>query len=179
MKFFNQPLASMKGIVPVIFFLVLGCNLCAQDTASTKSNSQFISRNKAYMISIDMEQWNVDTTGAWQLEFKEKYGMLSGYFTELGAFVSEGMMKKLLQDEFKSLGEIKKVKVYKKTLKNLTVDYFEFQLKYNGYNYKYQGFFYTDDRSGTMQIVVGGEEQAAFRLQGLIEGLFNGVKMNR
>ncbi len=164
-------------ISAIILIICLSFRFWAQNAGSSSENlTTYISKKKVYQIQYDAKQWQKDTGFTkWDLRLKDAYGLVSVYFSELNHFVSDNKLKQTIKAQFESMGKIKNLKIYKKKLTHLTVNYFEYDLKYNGYQYKYEGFLYDNGRSGTIELQFGGGEDNIKVLHGLIEEFCNGV----
>jgi hypothetical protein len=68
------------------------------------------------------------------------------------------------------------IKIYKKKLNTIEVNYFTCELDYNEYLYKYQGFFYSG-KGGSIQMQYGAQAEAIEQNQNLIDELNNGISI--
>lgn len=137
----------------------------------------YTSRKELYQIKYNSNHWirNLDAQ-VWDAEFHDKYNLLTAYFTEYDHFVSDSKLKSTLEDQFIEFGKIKKIKFYKKKINNIEVNYFECELDYNSFLYKYQGFFY-NGKGGTVQIQYGGQAESIEKNQNIIDELNNGFSL--
>ncbi|MBF4516262.1 hypothetical protein IRZ71_07910 [Flavobacterium sp. ANB] len=149
-------------------------------TAQTKSNSKletYTSRKELYNIKYNPEHWikNAESEN-WDAEFHDKYSLVSAYFIEYDYYISDKKLKSTIEEEYKEFGKIKNLKIYKKKVSNIEVNYFECELDYNDYLYKYQGFFY-NGKGGSIQMQFGAQAEAIEQNQNLIDELNNGISV--
>lgn len=101
---------------------------------------------------------------------------MTAYFIEYDYFISDKKIKSTIEDEYKEFGKIKNLKIYKKKINDLTVNYFECELDYNDMLYKYQGFIY-NGKGGSIQMQFGAQAEAIEQNQALIDELNNGLSI--
>ena len=146
----------------------------------TKKNSKletYTSRKEVYQIKYNPEHWirNTDSID-WDVQFHDKYNLVNAYFIEYDYFITDKNLKSTIQDEYKEFGKIKNLKISKKKINDLTVNYFECELDYNDILYKYQGFIY-NGKGGSIQMQFGGQAEAIEPNQGIIDELNNGISI--
>jgi hypothetical protein len=112
----------------------------------------------------------------WDVEFHDKYNLVNVYFIEYDYFLSDKKLKTIIEDQYKEFGKIKNLKIYKKKINNLEVNYFECELDYNDYLYKYQGFIY-NGKGGSIQIQYGAQAEAITQNQSIIDELNKGISI--
>jgi|GEM_PF-1832487 len=164
------------GMIILLVFFIFG--LQGQNIQdSSKKLTAYVSKKKTYQVDFDKEQWQIlDKTTDWDVEFRDTHDLISVYFKELGYFIAPDKLKQTIKAQFEDIGKVRNLKIYKRKLRYLTVDYFECELKYKGYNYKYQGFVYDNGRSGSVELQFGGEEENVRRLLGLIDEFCNNFR---
>jgi hypothetical protein len=161
-----------------ILFLLLLSSIFA--TAQNKNNSKletYTSQKELYQIKYNPEHWIKNPQSEnWDAEFHDKYSLVNVYFIEYDYFISDKKLKSTIEDEYKEFGKIKNLKIYKKKINNLEVNYFECELDYNNYLYKYQGFIYSG-KGGSIQMQYGAQAEAIEQNQNLIDELNNGISI--
>ena len=85
-------------------------------------------------------------------------------------------MQSTINAQFSEYGKIKKFKTYKKKVNNLDVNYVEFELNYGGNACKYQGFIY-NGKSGSIELLFGGQTESIEKNQDTIEEFYNGISI--
>jgi len=139
-----------------------------------------VSKKGVYQIRYNEKEWQIDNKESkWDTEFKDTYELIFAYFTELEHFVEDHELKKTIRAQFEPESRTKKLKVYKKTINGLEVDFFELEVEYKKFIYLYQGFYYNNGRSGTVILQIGGAEANMKRLQPLIDEFFQGFSVVR
>ncbi|KAF2341486.1 hypothetical protein [Flavobacterium tistrianum] len=157
-------------------FLLSGFVMTSQ-TKNDEKTETFTSRKEIYQIKYNPNHWiKKFESQNWDAEFHDKYNLVTAYFIEYDYFVSNQKIKNTLEDQFKEFGKIKKVKFYKKRINNIEVNYFECELNYNSFLYKYQGFFY-NGKGGTVQIQYGGQDKSIEQNLSIIEEFNNGFSL--
>jgi len=159
----------------IFLFLLSGFLMMGQTKGSQKSET-YTSRKDLYKIKYNPDRWIKSESQNWDAEFKDKYNLLTAYFIEYDYYVSDKKLKSTLEDQFKEFGKIKKVKFYKKKINKIEVNYFECELDFDSFLYKYQGFFY-NGKGGTVQIQFGGQAESIEQNQDLIDELNNGFSL--
>lgn len=101
--------------------------------------------------------------------------MIKIYFSEFDYFVNDKKLKKTITDQFASFGKIKDLKLYKKNINDMEVNYFVCKLDYNDLTYVFQGFFY-NGIGGTIEIQFGAQTEAVNQNQELINEFCLGLK---
>jgi hypothetical protein len=159
----------------MLLFLLSGICMIGQ-TKKNPNLETYTSRKKVYEIKYAPERWIRADTSDWDVEFHDQYNLVTAYFIEYDYFISDKKLKSTIEDEYKEFGKIKNLKIYKKKIKDLTVNYFECELDYNDMLYKYQGFFYSG-KGGSIQMQFGAQAEAIEQNQGLIDELNNGISI--
>ncbi|OXA87243.1 hypothetical protein [Flavobacterium hercynium] len=135
----------------------------------------YTSRKGIYELKYNPANWikNEETTG-WDAEFHDKYNLINAYFIEYDYFITEKNLKSTIEEQYKEFGTIANLKIAKKKINDLTVNYYTCELDYNDYLYKYQGFFYSG-KGGSIQLQYGAQAEAIEPNQGIIDELNNGL----
>jgi hypothetical protein len=136
----------------------------------------YTSRKEIYEIKYNPEKWIMTETSDWDVQFHDKYNLVNAYFIEYDYFITDKKLKSTIEDEYKEFGKIKNLKITKKKINDLTVNYFECELDYNDMLYKYQGFIY-NGKGGSIQMQYGAQAEAIEQNQGLIDELNNGISI--
>lgn len=160
-----------------LLFLLSAFALLGQN--STGDNSKiFVGKKGLYQIKYNSDKWHqeVNKKTAWDAEFGDSYNLLSAYFIEYDYFISEKHIKSDAINQFKEYGKIKKFRTFKKQIGNLTVDYFEFLLDYQGNTCKYEGFIY-NGKGGSVELIFGGQLESMGRNQDSINEFSNGFSL--
>lgn len=148
--------------------------------AQTKNNSKseiYTSRKELYQIKHNPDHWikNPESQN-WDVEFHDKYNLITAYFIEYDHFIPDKKLKSTIEEQYISFGNVKNLKIYKKKVNNIEVNYFECELDYNDYLYKYQGFIY-NGKGGSIQLQYGAQAEAIEKNQNLIDELNNGFSI--
>lgn len=159
-------------IIPLFFHL----GLAAQTRLDTVSNiATYVSKKKTYEIQYNLEHWKIGSDSAkWDIEFHDVHDLIVVYFSAFNYFIPEKKLKETIKSQYEQIGKIKNLRIYKKSLKHMEVDFFECELMFKGYNYKYQGFVFSG-QSGSIELQFGGQEESMGRNQKIIEEFCNGV----
>jgi len=159
-----------------IILLFLFSNLFS--VAQTKIKSEtYTSRKAIYEIKYNTENWIKSSQSEnWDVEFLDKYNLITAYFIEYDHFIPEKKLKSAIEEQYKSFGKIKNLKIYKKKVNNIEVNYFNCELNYNDYLYKYQGFIF-NGKGGSIQLQYSGQAEAIERNQNIIDELNNGFSI--
>jgi ABC-type Fe3+/spermidine/putrescine transport system ATPase subunit len=144
----------------ILLFLLSGFFSIGQTKNNSKSKT-YISRKQVYEIKYNPEHWIKTESTNWDAEFHDKYNLVNAYFIE---------------DKYKEIVKIKNLKNYKKKINTIEVNYFECELNYNDYLYKYQGFIY-NGKGGSIQIQYGAQAEAITQNQNIIDELNNGISI--
>ena len=164
----------MLNKLMLLFLLSAACM-----TGQTKSNSKtetYTSRKKLYEIKYAPERWIRADTSDWDVEFHDQYNLVTAYFIEYDYFISDKKLKSTIEEEYKEFGKIKNLKIYKKKINDLTVNYFECELDYNDLLYKYLGFIY-NGKGGSIQMQFGAQAEAIEQNKDIIDELSNGISI--
>ncbi|QSB26207.1 hypothetical protein [Flavobacterium sp. CLA17] len=164
----------MLNKLMLLFLLSAACM-----TGQTKSNTKvetYTSRKKLYEIKYAPERWIRADTSDWDVEFHDQYNLVTAYFIEYDYFISDKKLKSTIEEEYKEFGKIKNLKIYKKKINDLTVNYFECELDYNDMLYKYQGFIY-NGKGGSIQMQFGAQAEAIEQNKDIIDELSNGISI--
>ena len=165
----------MKNLI-IAIYLLSSSGLTAQTRLDSVSKfATYISKNKTYQIQYNVEHWQIGTDSTkWDVEFHDVHNILKAYFSAFNYFISERKLKENLKSQYKQIGKIKSLKTHKKKLNQIEGDYFECELKYEGYIYKYQGFVFSS-QNGSAELQFGGQEESINKNQKLIDEFWNGV----
>jgi len=161
----------------LILLFLLSCLLSFGQTKSNSKSETYTSRKELYQIKYNPDHWiKKSKSENWDVEFNDKYNLVNVYFIEYDYFISDKKLKSTIEDEYKEFGKIKNLKIYKKKINNIEVNYFTCELDYNEYLYKYQGFFY-NGKGGSIQMHYGAQAEAIEQNQNLIDELNNGISV--
>ncbi|MEO6174479.1 MAG: hypothetical protein ABIP27_04925 [Flavobacterium circumlabens] len=159
----------------ILLFLLSATCMTGQTKSNTKVET-YTSRKKLYEIKYAPERWIRADTSDWDVEFHDQYNLVTAYFIEYDYFISDKKLKSTIEDEYKEFGKIKNLKIYKKKINDLTVNYFECELDYNDLLYKYQGFIY-NGKGGSIQMQFGAQAEAIEQNKDIIDELSNGISI--
>lgn len=166
----------MKNLTVVIF--LLSCfGLHAQTRPDSLSGLEtYVSVRNTFEIQYNPRHWQIsnDST-AWEVEFHDVNNLVQVYFGDFNYYVPEKKLQETIKSQFDEAGKITNIKIRKKKFKYLEVQYFECDMIYMDYDYKYVGFFFSGD-AGTMELQFAGQKESIERAQKLIEELCNGVR---
>jgi hypothetical protein len=161
----------------LIVLFLLSCLLSFGQTKSNSKSETYTSRKELYQIKYNPDHWIKNSKSEnWDVEFNDKYNLVNVYFIEYDYFISDKKLKSTIEDQYKEFGKIKNLKIYKKKLNTIEVNYFTCELDYNEYLYKYQGFFYSG-KGGSIQMQYGAQAEAIEQNQNLIDELNNGISI--
>jgi hypothetical protein len=165
---------SKKYILIFLFFNIVAI---AQNSINSDPNIiTYFSRKGVYEIKYNKEHWQKNENNSkWDAEFHDNYNLLNAYFIEFDYFVTDKNLKSTIKEQYQKLGKIKNLKVYKKNINEMSVNYFECELEYNNYIYIFQGFLY-NGKGGTMEIQFGAQKEVLKQNQGIIDEFCNGIK---
>lgn len=159
----------------LFLFLLSGFFSIAQTAKTNSQTETYTSRKELYKIAYNPDHWIKNPQSeSWDAEFHDKYNLINAYFIEYDYFISDKKLKSTIEDEYKEFGKIKNLKIYKKKINSMTVNYFECELDYNDFLYKYQGFIY-NGKGGSIQMQFGAQAEAIEQNQTLIDELNNGI----
>lgn len=165
----------MKKQITLLFLLSTFALLGQNPTAD--NSKIYVGKKGLYQIKYNSDQWHEEVNKtAWDAEFGDSYNLLSAYFIEFDIFVSEKHIKSETTGQFKKYGKIRKFNTFKKQINNLTVDYFEFLLDYQGTTCKYQGFIY-NGKGGSVELLFAGQLEAMEKNQDSVDGFVNGFSL--
>ena len=161
-----------------LIFLLLLCCFCSIAQTKNKSNLEtYTSRKELYKIKYNPEHWIKNSESeSWDVEFNDKYNLLTAYFIEYDYFISDKKLKSTIEEEFQEFGKIKNLKIYKKKINNIEVNYYTCELNYNDYLYKYEGFIFSG-KGGSIQLQFAAQAEAIEPNRKLIEELNNGFSI--
>ncbi|MWB95337.1 hypothetical protein GON26_13290 [Flavobacterium sp. GA093] len=160
----------------ILYFLLSNFFALAQIKNESKSDT-YTSRKKIYQINFNTDHWIKNSESEnWDAEFHDKYNLLAAYFIEYDYFISDKKIKSTIEEEYKNFGKIKNIKIYKKKINDIEVNYFECELNFNDFLYKYQGFIY-NGKGGSIQMTYGGQAETIEQNQNLIDELNNGISI--
>lgn len=161
----------------LIVLFLLSCLLSFGQTKSNSKSETYTTRKQLYQIKYNPDHWIKNSKSEnWDVEFNDKYNLVNVYFIEYDYFISDKKLKSTIEGEYKEFGKIKNLKIYKKKLNSIEVNYFTCELDYNDYLYKYQGFFYSG-KGGSIQMHYGGQAEAIEQNQNLIDEMNNGISV--
>lgn len=159
----------------ILLFLLSGFYMIGQTNENSKTET-YTSRKGIYQIKYVPENWILTESTDWDAQFNDKYNLVNAYFIEYDYFISDKKLKSTIEDEYKEFGKIKNLKIYKKKINDLTVNYFECELDYKDFLYKYQGFIY-NGKGGSIQMQYGAQAEAIEQNQNIIDELNNGFSI--
>lgn len=160
----------------IFLFLLASFTILGQNASDTNSKI-YIGKKGLYQIKYNTEKWHQEINKTkWDAEFGDRYNLISAYFIEYDYFISEKRLKSETNAQFAEYGKIKKFKTYKKQINNLTVNYLEFELNYNGNTCKYQGFIY-NGKGGSIELLFGGQKECSEKSQESIDEFSNGLSL--
>ena len=167
----------MKKSIAILIFLstlsALGQN------SQAKSEKSYVSKKGLYQIKYNSERWHEEKNRSkWDAEFGDQYNLISAYFIEYDYFFSAKNLKSAINAQFVEYGKIKKFNTFKKEINNIAVNYFEFELTYDGNTCKYQGFIY-NGKVGSIELIFGGQEQSLEKNQESITEFESGFSFTK
>lgn len=156
-------------------FLLAGMTAAAQD-ASQDNQIIYISKKGLYQIKYDAAQWQQETAVAtlWDAEFHDPFHLITAYFIELDYFVPEDRLKSVIKEQFGEYGKIKNLKISKKKINDFEGHFFECELTYNNYRYKYQGFIF-NGKGGSVELQFGVQAEGLAQFQSAIDAFCKGL----
>lgn len=163
--------------ITLLFLLLLNVGTFAQNQSATEpTTASYISKKGVYEITYNTEHWQKSNEASlWDAEFQDNYNLINVYFIELNYFVTDKNLKTVIKDQYNGLGEIKDLKISKKTINGMKVNYFECELESNDYVYVYQGFLY-NGKAGTMEVQFSMQKEAVEQSQAKIDEFCKGIK---
>lgn len=161
----------------ILIFLLFNIGAIAQSSINSYPNIiTHYSRKGVYEIKYNKEHWQkTENNSKWDAEFHDNYNLINAYFIEFDYFVTDKNLKSTIKGQYQNLGKIKNLKVYKKKINEMNVNYFECELENNNIVYVFQGFLY-NGKGGTMEIQFGVQEEGLKQNQGIIDEFCNGIK---
>ncbi|WP_343614308.1 hypothetical protein [Flavobacterium sp.] len=160
----------------ILLFLLSGFFAVGQTKNNSKSET-YTSRKGIYEIKYNPEHWIQNPQSEnWDAEFHDKYNLVNAYFIEYDYFIPEKKLKSTIEEQYKEYGKIKNLKIFKKKLNNIEVNYFTCELDYNDFLYKYQGYIY-NGKGGSIQLQYGGQAESIEQNQNTINELDNGISI--
>ncbi|RZJ51402.1 MAG: hypothetical protein EOO44_14700 [Flavobacterium sp.] len=163
-------------MVTFILLFFLSSLFAIGQAKKTPKLETYTSRKEIYEIKYNPEKWILTETSDWDVQFHDKYNLVNAYFIEYDYFITDKNLKSTIEDEYKEFGKIKNLKITKKKINDLTVNYFECELNYNDMLYKYQGFIY-NGKGGSIQMQYGAQAEAIEQNQGIIDEMNNGISV--
>lgn len=165
----------MKNCI-LLLFLLSTLSIFGQNISENNSKI-YVGKKGLYQIKYNSNQWHeVINQTNWYVEFGDQYNLLSAYFIEYDYFISEKNIKSKTKAQFKSYGKIKNYKTFIKQINNLSVNYLEFELNYEGNTCKYQGFIY-NGKGGSIELLFAGQIESIEKNQDSIEEFSNGLSL--
>lgn len=160
----------------ILLFLLSSFFSIGQTKNNSKSES-YTSRKNIYEIKYNPEHWikNPESQN-WDVEFHDRYNLINAYFIEYDHFIPDKKLKSTIEEQYKEFGKIKNLKIYKKKINNIEVNYFDCELDYNDFLYKYQGFIY-NGKGGSIQLQYSAQAEALEQNQNIIDELNNGISI--
>ncbi|NMH26645.1 hypothetical protein [Flavobacterium silvaticum] len=144
----------MNKKILLLFFLV---SLVPNARSQKQELQKFTSKKGLYEISYSSKSWQKSNEqSVWDAEFNDTYNVVKAFFNEFDYFVPDENLESTVREQFANQGEIKSLKIYKKKINGLEVDYFELALVFSGMTYNFEGFFYNGQ---------GGAVELSFRFQ--------------
>ncbi|MDR6761742.1 hypothetical protein J2Y38_001951 [Flavobacterium sp. 2755] len=161
----------------LILLFLLSSFFAIGQTKNTSKSETYTSRKNIYEIKYNPEHWikNPESQN-WDVEFHDRYNLISAYFIEYDHFIPDKKLKSTIEEQYKEFGKIKNLKIYKKKINNIEVNYFDCELDYNDYLYKYQGFIY-NGKGGSIQLQYSAQAEALEQNQNIIDELNNGISI--
>ncbi|MFH7014792.1 hypothetical protein [Flavobacterium sp. FlaQc-47] len=161
----------------ILLFVLSSFAMTAQKKSDSKSET-YVSRKETYQIKYNPDHWikSEEPSTNWDAEFHDKYNVINAYFSEYDYFITDKSLKSTIEEQYKDVGEIKNLKIFKKKINGITVNYFTCDLEYNDYSYKYQGFT-CNGKGGSIQIQYGGQAEAIELNQNTIDEFNNGISI--
>jgi hypothetical protein len=161
----------------IIFILLLSTLNVAGQNSSNDSLKTYFGKKGLYQIKYKTEKWHEEKNRTkWDIEFGDKYDLLSAFYIEYDYFISEKHLKSQTKLQFAEYGKIKKFKTYKKLINNLIVNYFEFELNYDTNICRYEGFCYNGN-GGTVELMFSGQLESIEKNKNTIEEFSNGFSL--
>lgn len=159
----------------LFIFLLSSLGAVAQNKINAANEETYVSRKGVYQLKYDTNHWkrNAETSG-WDASFSDNYDLLTAYFNEYDYFISEKDLKSTIKEQYKAYGDVKNLKIRKKKINGLEVNYFECELKFESYEYKYQGFV-VNGKGGAMEIHFGVQKEGLTQYQALIDEFCAGL----
>lgn len=160
----------------ILLFLLSGFFMTGQTNQNSKLET-YTSRKELYQIKSNPDHWVKNSESeSWDVEFHDKYNLITAYFIEYDYFISDKKIKSTIEDEFKEFGKIKNLKIYKKKINNIEVNYYTCALDYNDYLYEYEGFIYSG-KGGSIQLQFAAQAEAIAQNRKLVDELNNGFSI--
>lgn len=165
----------MKKII-FSFLLISSMTLISQTSTLPANMEEYISKKNTHSILYNPSHWIPDTASTgWDKEFNDSYNLVTAYFSAFDYFIPEAKIKETIKSQYSDFGKVKNLKIYPKTINGLNVNYFECELNYKDYDYRYEGFLY-NARSGTVELTFGGQVESIKISRELIDEFCNGFK---
>jgi hypothetical protein len=137
----------------------------------------YTSRKGIYKINYNRQSWQKSSEKSeWDAEFHDSYNLINAYFIEYDYFISDKSLKSNIREQYKDFGKIKNLRIYKKEINELEVNYFECELEYNDLEYNYQGFTY-NGKGGSIELQFGFQEECSAQCQKLINEFCSGIEI--
>jgi hypothetical protein len=148
----------------ILIALLSHFGVVAQTRMNTASNiATYTSKKKTYEIQYNLEHWKISTDSTkWDIEFHDVHDLITVFFSAFNYFIPEKKLKETIKSQYEQIGKLKGLRIYKKRLKHMDVDYFECELMFKGYKYKYEGFV-SSGQSGSVELQFGGQEESIIK----------------
>jgi hypothetical protein len=140
----------------------------------SKDHDVYTTKKGTYQIMFNKKVWTSRSHEDWEFFIKDTFELISAYFSELEYILIEKNMDRMIRSQFSSEHEIKSVKIQKKNINSLQVDYFTCIVTFRDREYTYQGFYYTHPIRGTVTFQASGVSTTVVALQRFIDELFAG-----
>lgn len=160
----------------VFLFVLSSFAMTAQKKSDSKSET-YVSRKETYQIKYNPDKWikNTEPSTNWDAEFHDKYNVINAYFSEYDYFITDKNLKSTIEEQFKDVGAITNLKIFKKKISGISVNYFTCDLEYEQYLYKYQGYTF-NGKGGSIQMQYSGQAEAIELNQATIDELNNSIE---
>lgn len=162
-------------IKKIIILLLLSYSAIGQ--IQNANTLDYTSRKGVYKIKYAPENWQKSIVNSkWDAEFHDSYNLINAYFIEYDYFISDKSLKSNIKEQFKGYDKIRNLKIYKKKINELEVNYFECELEYNSSIYNFQGFIY-NGKGGAIELQFGFQEECGQQCQKLVNEFCSGIEI--
>lgn len=165
----------MKSRITLIV-LFIGLFAMAQTPAPADTGT-YLGKKGLYRIDFNKKVWQKSSEESlWDAEFHDLYNLVNVYYMEFDNFFPEKSLKATIKEQYESQGKVSDIKLYKKQINGMEVDYFECKLDYQGFVWVYQGFFY-NGLGGAVELQFMVQEEGLAQYQKLIDDFCKGFVM--